>query len=203
MISKHNLQPKQYDRGFSLVETLVALSVLLIALVAPLTVASKSLQNIYFAQENLVAVMLAQEGVEAVVQLHRDSQLDTIKNGGTSWDWFTSLDSDCVGAGGAGCAMDFNDSTSNPVNVSSQSCSVGNTCAIYLDTSDDRAKYSHQSAGGTLTPFNRAIRVWDIGNGVYPQVMVESEVTWSTSVFVSDQSVIARTTLFDVATTSI
>ncbi len=203
MTSRYRIQQKSSSIGFSLVETLVALSVLLIALVAPLTIASQSLQNIYFAQENLVAVMLAQEGVEAVVQLHRDSQLDTIKNNGTNWDWFTTLDSDCKGSGGAGCAMDFAANSSNPVNVSSQSCSSGSTCLLYLDTSDNRAKFSHQSGGGTPTPYNRAIRVWDIGSGVFPQVMVESEVTWTTAVFPSAQSVIVRTTLFDVATTSI
>lgn len=188
-------------RGFSLVETLVAISVLLIAIVAPLTVTSKSLQNVFFAREKLTATMLAQEGIEAVVQLHRDSQLDTIKNGGTNWDWFVNLDSDCKGA--SGCAMYFADSTSNPVTVSTQSCASGSTCQLYIDTGDDRAKYSHQSAGGAATPFTRAIRVTDIGNGNTSQVMVESEVTWTTSLFPAPQSVITRTTLSDVATSTI
>jgi prepilin-type N-terminal cleavage/methylation domain-containing protein len=50
-----------WNRGFTLVETLVAVTVLLLVIVGPMTVAQKGIQNAYFANEQVTAVFLAQE----------------------------------------------------------------------------------------------------------------------------------------------
>ena len=66
---------KKMNRGYSLVEVLVAISVLLIALVGPLTIASSGLKRANFAKEQTLAIFLAQEGMEAVVKLREDAAL--------------------------------------------------------------------------------------------------------------------------------
>ena len=52
--------------GFTLIETLVAVSLLSIAIVAPMTLVSKSLATAYYARDQVTAFHLAQEAVETV-----------------------------------------------------------------------------------------------------------------------------------------
>ncbi len=194
---------RKNQKGFSLVETLVALTILLISLVAPMTIASKSLQNIFYAREQYTAIMLAQEGLESVVYLQRTAMVDALHNGGNAWAWFMSLPSNCRGANG--CGLDFSGNASNPVSVAVSNCgSGGSSCLLNIDTNSGRARY-HYGGSGSASPYSRVIRVSDAGNGNFSQVVVESEVMWSSVVFPSNtnESVIVRTNLFDVATTTI
>ncbi|MFA6554627.1 MAG: prepilin-type N-terminal cleavage/methylation domain-containing protein [Candidatus Paceibacterota bacterium] len=58
MINKH------YKNGFTLIETLVAISVLMIAIAGPLTVANKAYTSAISARDQSMAVNFAQEGLE-------------------------------------------------------------------------------------------------------------------------------------------
>ena len=64
-------------RGFTLIETLVAVMLLSVAIVAPMSLASKSLSTAYYARDQITAFYLAQEAIEAVRSI-RDSQILTI-----------------------------------------------------------------------------------------------------------------------------
>ncbi len=62
------------SRGFTLIETLVAVMLLSIAVVAPMSLASKSLGSAYYARDQITAFYLAQEAIEALRSI-RDSQI--------------------------------------------------------------------------------------------------------------------------------
>ncbi len=64
-----------YSRGFTLIETLVAVSMLSVAIVAPMTLVSKSLASAYYARDQVTAFFLAQEAVEAVRHLRDHNTL--------------------------------------------------------------------------------------------------------------------------------
>ncbi len=53
-------------RAFTLVETLVALSILSVAIVSPMALTVKSLATAYYARDQITAFHLAQEAIEAV-----------------------------------------------------------------------------------------------------------------------------------------
>lgn len=59
--------------GFTLIETLVAITILLIALAGPLTIAAKGLSTAYYARDQITAFYLAQEGIEYLRNI-RDAQ---------------------------------------------------------------------------------------------------------------------------------
>jgi prepilin-type N-terminal cleavage/methylation domain-containing protein len=54
------------ERGMTLVETLVAVSILAVAIVAPMTLTMRSLSAAYYARDQVIASNLAQEAIEAV-----------------------------------------------------------------------------------------------------------------------------------------
>ncbi len=95
--------------GFTLVETLVAITILLLAVTGPLTIAARSLNSANFSQDQITAFYLAQEGVEAVRNI-RD------KNAIAGQSWLAGLEN-CLG--GSSCYID---STNNTVSLCSGSC---------------------------------------------------------------------------------
>lgn len=77
---------KNFKKGFTLLETLVAISILLIAVVGPMSIIGRSLPQSAYARDHAIAVNLAQEGIEAIRQ-KRDSNMLRDWNGTTTaWD---------------------------------------------------------------------------------------------------------------------
>ena len=77
-------------QGFTLVETLVAVMLLSIAIVAPMLLTVRSLSSAYYAKDQFTAFYLAQEGIESVHQI-RDNQILEIAGGATDVDLFGSI----------------------------------------------------------------------------------------------------------------
>jgi len=68
---KYILSQKTYDstdhcasRGFTILETLVAISILILAITAPLAIIAQALRSSYYARDQITAYYLAQEAVE-------------------------------------------------------------------------------------------------------------------------------------------
>lgn len=65
--TRHASFRARYTRGgFTLIETLVAITFLSIAIVAPMSLVSQSLSTAYYARDQVTAFNLAQEGLETV-----------------------------------------------------------------------------------------------------------------------------------------
>ncbi len=160
----------KFKNGFTLVETLVAIAVLLLVIIGPMTIAQKGIQNAQYANEQLTAVFLAQEAIEAMRQLRDDVALDRY-HGDTSVHTLDWTPDECTG----GCIYDFRDTQDNFL-----SCSSGNSCAkLYVDSST--GLYSHDS-GDSVSPFSRTVTIDKayIGTG---GVLVTVDVSWNGRVF--------------------
>ncbi len=78
----YNLFPKTYKlSGFTLIETLVAISLLTVAIVAPMSLTSQALNSAYYARDQMTASYLAQEALEGVRNI-RDNNILTNARGG-------------------------------------------------------------------------------------------------------------------------
>ena len=186
--------------AFSLVETLVAISILLLVMVGPMTISSSAAKSTSFSSEQVTAFFLAQEGAELVQKARDDLQLTYFAGiNPDAWTDFTR-----TAAGGLyrlcykdinpnGCSMTINtDSTGTLSN--SVDCSTPGNCSLYLNSGTVRSKYTHSSAGNVLTPFTRRITLENINAN---EVKIVSRVTWRTGSLRAEQKAEVETRLFN------
>lgn len=73
---KNNIKTKK--SGFTLIETFVAITILMIVVLGPMSLLSNALQNARFISDEITATYLAQEGVELMIdERNNDHKLDT------------------------------------------------------------------------------------------------------------------------------
>ncbi len=83
-MQKHQNKKKT---GFTLLETLIALSVILAAVVGPVSLITKGLADFSFSKNKLIAANLAQEGIELVRSIRENNVICDSLNGAVAWPW--------------------------------------------------------------------------------------------------------------------
>ena len=153
-------------RGFTLVETLVAISVLLLSLAGPLTIAVQALNGAFYTRDQLTAIYLAQEGPEYVRTVRDGNYL-------TSSSWLTGI-SECVDAL---CTFSlYGDEHS----LCSGACDV-----LYQDSTTDY--FGHSGVSGSFgsidnnpSIYTRTLTLESV-SGTNDEVSVKTVVTWTSS----------------------
>jgi prepilin-type N-terminal cleavage/methylation domain-containing protein len=185
--------------GFTLVETLVAITILLLVIIGPLTISSSSVRSTTFASEQVIASFLAQEGLE-LAQKARDELMLEHFSGSRANPW-ANLRS---GASGApfrwcntndGCGLTVANSGATVV----ERCRSGTiNCSLYTSstTAVTRSHYSHNT-NGTLTPYTRIIK-FDSTGTPNSEIRVTVTVSWRSGFSREEQQVTAQTSIFNV-----
>lgn len=78
-------------KGFTLVETLIAISILMIAIASPINLAQKALSSAVLSRDQMTASFLAQDGLEAIKNLR-----DQVAVRSNSTDWLGPFRDNCV-----------------------------------------------------------------------------------------------------------
>lgn len=189
------------EQGFSLVETLVAITILLIVIVGPITLVANSARSTAFANDQVIAFFLAQEGVEFIHAAFNDLQLQSFANGyagPTAWARFTNkstvngLYEECY-LGGCGIHLGtvwYGDVMLKDCRTTDEACRL-----YYDDTEGVRGRYTHESSHQE-TKFTRVITIDDsVTTG---QAEIRSTVTWRSDGQRTDQQIEAVTYIFDI-----
>lgn len=165
-----NTMPRK--KGFTLVETMVAVAILAIALVGPYTAVQNALSASYIARDELVASSLAQEGMEYIRSIRDNNYL----NGRTTWlDELSSYS--CYGATPTQyCTVDpsqgdIHTDTSDRAMTSYSSLAV--VPVLYLSSNN----IYNQQLSGTATRFKRSVQITTISP---TEVRVVVVVSWTT-----------------------
>lgn len=150
------------QKGFSLLETLVAVTILVTATMGPLTLASKSIQIASLSRNQTVAYFLAEEAVE-----HIRNKID--ENSFKGNDWLFGL-ANCLDKKKA-CRID----TTVPPLRGIQKCPGENKggCPNLL-YDDATGLYNHDV--GVESPFKRSLFLTEIEND--REVKLEVRVEW-------------------------
>ena len=178
-------------KGYSLVEVLVAVAILMISIVGPLTIAAKALQSAQYARQQNTAFFLAQEGITAVNTLRNNGGLDAYTDDNSvAWNWVNQAGiASCFEV--TGCNIDFRDDTllNNVVDCSDSATA----CTLLRNTDAPRAVYQHVS--GEASPFTRVITL-EYANE--DEVLVRSRVSWGSDLLGGEQEVILSTSIFNI-----
>ncbi|MBP7741627.1 MAG: prepilin-type N-terminal cleavage/methylation domain-containing protein [Candidatus Pacebacteria bacterium] len=159
-------------RGFTLIETMVAVSIVAISIVGPLYSLQKGVVASYAARDRLVASSLAQEGIEYAHSIRDANYLFNIANGGAPRSWFYGLDGtggsvNCTG--GASCIVDM---TQGTVSV----CS--GTCPVLKLSSTGLYNQSVVSGSNVATRFTRAVKLTSLNAH---EMKITVTVSWTTN----------------------
>ncbi len=160
----------QFKTGLTLIETLVAISVLLISVVGPMVIYSRNISDARFAGNQITAYYLAQEAIEFVKY-----RVYTNLNNGNSW-MFGDLSS-C--ASGGVCKVDT---------VNDDLClSINPSCATFIKLNNGIYNY----ITGPDTIFKRDLSI--TGSGY--ELIVTATVYWTR--FGKNKKVIVTENIFN------
>lgn len=153
---------KTKEKGFTLVETLVAIAILLVIIVGPMSIAQKGIQNAFFAREQLTAVFLAQEAIEGVRELRDNNAIDVYDSPlftDNTEKWYGDIIGGCRGAE---CAYDEG---------VLELCNVNNECVLKYSA----GTYDHDGAGDSSIYTRKVVVGPQSGAGI----PVTVSVTWA------------------------
>lgn len=168
------------NKGITLVETVVAVTVLIFALGGPFLLAARSLHAAGYAREEVAAARLAEEGLEIIHNMRDNNSVD-----GTAWN---DVIKDCS----QGCIIDVTkmQKTQGAIWPTGSLASCGGAC-----TGEQHRVYVHNAsglyrqftgvmpAGYSKTSMTRFVKVTSVngagGNDDQREFKVESTVTYN------------------------
>ena len=160
--------------GFTLVELLIAMSILSIGILATFGAVSNNLRASNFAQDQVTAYYLADEGIEYIHNLRDENGIKNVQAiaSGGSVPWLSGIaqvsGDPCFG--GVACVAD------SPLNTLT-ACVGGSSGCPYLLIDPVSGLYGYTSTW-THTPFQRVITVNVVSS---TEAVVTVTVTWTTN----------------------
>jgi prepilin-type N-terminal cleavage/methylation domain-containing protein len=147
-----------FKRGFTIIETLVAIAILMIAIAGPLVVATKGLTSALVAKDQMIASYLAQESMEVIKNI-RDNNLATPPT-----YWLAGI----VKNDGSGQCMTGLVCDVGPFNTEYEKCTGNSPCKISYNS---LTGYNNQGSGQP-TIFSRSYYIEELN----PQSSTEKRV---------------------------
>jgi type II secretory pathway pseudopilin PulG len=158
---------KKQKNGFTVVEALVAISILLLAITSAFTVAQSSLQSTNYAKNKITAYYLAQEGLEYIRHLRDNNGLRMLNDRSGEVSWLYGFIGPCSDGS---CYVD---TTGEMEGV--EVCPNSGCPKLLLNTETGQFQYIPKSST-VESPFRRTITVIPINNS---EVTVVVLVDWS------------------------
>ena len=160
--------------GFTVIESLVAISILLLAVSGSFAAAQSSLQSSNFVKNRVTAYYLAQEGIEYIRHL-RDNNGLAIRRESSNPPIVTSWLENIISGSTPPCAIacKIDATLEAPPTV----CGTGVCPNLNLNTTTGQFQYSPPNSTNIDSGFKRTIKVVSID--LAKEVKVTSTVTWT------------------------
>ncbi|HUD04167.1 MAG TPA: prepilin-type N-terminal cleavage/methylation domain-containing protein [Candidatus Paceibacterota bacterium] len=187
-------------RGFTLVETLVAIAILSLAITGPLVIAEKGLSSSLYAQNEVTATYLAQDAIEYVRNV-RDTNL--LASPAAPWlEQFVAAG--CMGGGTTHCQIDTtNTNFSSAITTCTNSSTNSALCGTPINFDSTNGWYSYAPPNpptNTIIPtiFTRTVDVSYVPGTSNNEAIVTATVSWQTSIYTATQSVTVSEHIFNI-----
>lgn len=156
-------------KAFTLVETLVAVTIVLLAVTGPFQLVKSSLMASYTARDQMIASALAEEGFEYVRSVRDANYLYVLAHPGSNRDWLTGIGTspNCFSSN---CTIAPTEAT--PIAVCSATCQplkIHPTSGLYTQAA---------VVGAATTRFTRSVRLEDVDGGHDRAVKVTVTVSY-------------------------
>lgn len=153
-------------RGFTFIEAMVAITILTVAITAPMSLATKSLSSAYYARDQIAAFHLAQEAIESIRHVRDGNILNNAL--GTPVDLLEGVPS----TSGDAFTVDTRDD--------SMSLCPLDGCPPLKSNGE---LYGYENAQGWLpTRFTRSVRATFL-EGTTDEIRITVNISWQTSGF--------------------
>lgn len=142
-------EKKDLRVGFTLLETLVAISILTVSIAGAFSVAQNGLSSTIIARDQIIAFQLAQEAIEFVKNVRDNNTYE-------GEHWLANLRTACKEeSGNVGCKINVR---APNLNLAIQPCGNLGSCKVFKDT-DGFYIQSNAIGGLTSTVFTRVIKL--------------------------------------------
>ena len=185
------ISERQNNKGFAIVETLVAIFILLLSITGPMVVAQNGLRAAYLARDQITAFYLGQDAMEYVRNIRDDNLLEGVLSTSGS-TWMNGLEDCLAEVGNVGCTID----TASDGGVAL--CPNGDGCDL------DNPLYLNPSTGGfgfddfnntEQSRFSRVITIKDTVSGQEMEVTVT--ITWITHDQLGERKIEVSSSMFN------
>ena len=134
-------------KGFTIVETIVAITVLMIAIAGPLTIAQKGLLASVYARDQMISSFLAQDGMEYARNVRYYNIINDLA-------WLRGLD-ECIQT--SPCSVDTLNAKPTDASPLGVNRCINDDCPLYLQKND--GGYTPESSNAYSTQFKRSFYV--------------------------------------------
>lgn len=188
-------QQKTASRGFTILETLVAIGILVISITGPMVFAQQSLRAARLSRDQVTGFYLAQDAVEFVKHVRDENSLTDSRP-----NWLVGLE-ECAAddtdpdAGGCQISTPEWDGTSTAGAV--EACPDSDCSIFELETNGGAGRlYGIFGATGDASRFSRRVKIMTPEGGdptgETEEVLVEVRVWWNTVGIDSQREVLVR-----------
>lgn len=161
--------------GFTLIETLVAISVLLISILAPLQIASQALFSSFYSRDEITAYYLAAEAIEYIRNTRDSTDLTGLNNTPRPY-WLKDLDSCNTSKNAQGCMID----TRLPLTNAFSICPPTGCTPLLFDSASGIWNYDNSIQTNTVSRFKRTVELIPHNNhGNDGEALIKVTVEWT------------------------
>jgi type II secretory pathway pseudopilin PulG len=186
---------KNKRKGFTLLEAIVAIFILLISITGPIAIAQNGLRAAFLSKNQIAAFYLAQDAIEYIKNIKDTNGLRSSLGGVAGSDWLEGLE-DCTNSNN-GCQTDsFNDQVldCNP-DSPSNGCLSGNTLTredskLYYDPNTGFYSSNNASPFSEESIFSRTIYLNETVMGQEAKVTVK--IRWKDNFLGSREFVVTE-----------
>ncbi len=166
---------KVKKRGFTLVETLVAIGILSLSILAAFTAVQNGLHSSLVAKDQVIAFYMTQEAMEFIKNIRDENALMSLD--GTSVSWLHGL----AESAGDPCYFGKTCIIDSPLKIATACSGSFGSCPVLRQDSTS-GLYGYTS-GWNETNIKREIQFESINSS---EIMVTVRMSWNTGVFTQD-----------------